>query len=557
MLNDIEIAQSAKIKKISQIAKKKLGISENEIYSFGHYKAKIKLSYLEKLKEKKNSKVILVTAISPTPAGEGKTTTTVGLGDALNRIGKKTIICLREPSLGPVFGMKGGAAGGGYAQIIPMEDINLHFTGDFAAIALAHNLLSAMLDNHIFHGNALGINLSSIQWKRVIDMNDRSLRRITVGVKEVKNGFPFDNGFEIIAASEVMAILCLSESINDLKKRLGQIVVAYNNQGLPVTAKDLKAHGAMTVLLKDAISPNLVQTLENNPSFVHGGPFGNIAHGCNSVVSTKAALKLADYVVTEAGFGSDLGAEKFINIKCRKSGLRPSVAVVVATVRAIKYHGGVELNNLSEENIAALEKGLANLERHVQNVINIYNLPCVVAINKFANDTQKELDLIMKKMRKLNVNIVLSNHWAKGGKGALDLAKEVVNLSKTKNKKMKFLYNDNDSLWDKINIIAKKIYHAKDVIADKQILDQISNLQKSGFGHFPICIAKTQSSFSNDPKLRGAPINHSISIREIRLAAGAEFIVVICGNIMTLPGLPKIPSAEKIDFIDDKVVGLF
>ena len=557
MLNDIEIAQSAKIKKISQIAKKKLGISENEIHSFGHFKAKIKLSYLEKLKEKKNSKLILVTAISPTPAGEGKTTTTVGLGDALNRIGKKTIICLREPSLGPVFGMKGGAAGGGYSQIIPMEDINLHFTGDFAAIALAHNLLSAMLDNHIFHGNALGINLSSIQWKRVIDMNDRSLRRITVGVKEVKNGFPFDNGFEIIAASEVMAILCLSESINDLKKRLGQIVVAYNNQGLPVTAKDLKAHGAMTVLLKDAISPNLVQTLENNPSFVHGGPFGNIAHGCNSVVSTKAALKLADYVVTEAGFGSDLGAEKFINIKCRKSGLRPSVAVVVATVRAIKYHGGVELNNLSEENIAALEKGLANLERHVQNVINIYNLPCVVAINKFANDTQKELDLIMKKMRKLNVNIVLSNHWAKGGKGALDLAKEVVNLSKTKNKKMKFLYNDNDSLWDKINIIAKKIYHAKDVIADKQILDQISNLQKSGFGHFPICIAKTQSSFSNDPKVRGAPINHSISIREIRLAAGAEFIVVICGNIMTLPGLPKIPSAEKIDFIDDKVVGLF
>jgi formate--tetrahydrofolate ligase len=355
----------------------------------------------------------------------------------------------------------------------------------------------------------------------------------------------------------VMAILCLSESINDLKKRLGQIVVAYNNQGLPVTAKDLKAHGAMTVLLKDAISPNLVQTLENNPSFVHGGPFGNIAHGCNSVVSTKAALKLADYVVTEAGFGSDLGAEKFINIKCRKSGLRPSVAVVVATVRAIKYHGGVELNNLSEENIAALEKGLANLERHVHNVINIYNLPCVVAINKFANDTQKELDLIMKKMKKLNVNIVLSNHWAKGGKGALDLAKEVVNLSKTKNKKMKFLYNDNDSLWDKINTIAKKIYHAKDVIADKQILDQISNLQKGGFGHFPICIAKTQSSFSNDPKVRGAPINHSISIREIRLAAGAEFIVVICGNIMTLPGLPKIPSAEKIDFIDDKVVGLF
>ena len=557
MFNDIEIAQKAKIKKISKIAKNKLGIPDNEIHSFGHFKAKIKLSYLKKLKEKKNSKLILVTAISPTPAGEGKTTTTVGLGDALNRIGKKTIICLREPSLGPVFGMKGGAAGGGYSQVIPMEDINLHFTGDFAAIALAHNLLSAMLDNHIFHGNSLGINLARIQWKRVIDMNDRSLRKITVGVNEVKNGFPFDNGFEIIAASEVMAILCLSESIHDLKKRLGQIVVAYNNHGLPVTAKDLKAHGAMTVLLKDAISPNLVQTLENNPSFVHGGPFANIAHGCNSVVSTKAALKLADYVVTEAGFGSDLGAEKFINIKCRKSGLRPSVAVVVATVRAIKYHGGIELDNLSLENMTALEKGLANLERHVENIINIHNLPCVVAINKFSNDTHKELNLIIERMKKLNVNIVLCNHWAKGGKGALDLAKEVLNLSKTKKQKMKFLYNDYDTLWDKINTIAKKIYHAKDVIADKQILDQISNLQKSGFGHFPICIAKTQSSFSNDPKLRGAPINHSISIREIRLAAGAEFIVVICGNIMTLPGLPKIPSAEKMDYFDNKVVGLF
>ncbi len=557
MFNDIEIAQKAKIKKISKIAKNKLGIPDNEIHSFGHFKAKIKLSYLKKLKEKKNSKLILVTAISPTPAGEGKTTTTVGLGDALNRIGKKTIICLREPSLGPVFGMKGGAAGGGYSQVIPMEDINLHFTGDFAAIALAHNLLSAMLDNHIFHGNSLGINLARIQWKRVIDMNDRSLRKITVGVNEVKNGFPFDNGFEIIAASEVMAILCLSESIHDLKKRLGQIVVAYNNHGLPVTAKDLKAHGAMTVLLKDAISPNLVQTLENNPSFVHGGPFANIAHGCNSVVSTKAALKLADYVVTEAGFGSDLGAEKFINIKCRKSGLRPSVAVVVATVRAIKYHGGIELDNLSLENMTALEKGLANLERHVENIINIHNLPCVVAINKFSNDTHKELNLIIERMKKLNVNIVLCNHWAKGGKGALDLAKEVLNLSKTKKQKMKFLYNDYDTLWDKINTIAKKIYHAKDVIADKQILDQISNLQKSGFGHFPICIAKTQSSFSNDPKLRGAPINHSISIREIRLAAGAEFIVVICGNIMTLPGLPKTPTAEKMDYFDNKVVGLF
>ena len=557
MQKDISIAQSAKIKKISKIAKKILKIPESEIQTFGHYKAKISLSYLQKLKEKKNSKLILVTAISPTPAGEGKTTTTVGLGDALNRIGKKTIICLREPSLGPVFGMKGGAAGGGYSQIVPMEDINLHFTGDFSAISLAHNLLSAMLDNHIYYGNALDIDLSRIQWKRVIDMNDRSLRKITVGLKEIKKGFPYDNGFETVAASEVMAILCLASSINDLKKRLGQIVVAYNNQGLSVTAKDLKAHGAMTVLLKDAISPNLVQTLENNPSFVHGGPFANIAHGCNSVVSTKAALKLADYVVTEAGFGSDLGAEKFIDIKCRKSNLRPSAVVVVATVRAIKYHGGVELDNLIKEDILSLEKGLANLERHVKNIIDIYNLPCVVTINKFSDDTKKEIKLIIDRMKKLGVNIVLSDHWAKGSKGAVDLANEVIRLSKGQKKEMKFVYNDSDSLWKKINKIAKKIYHAKEVVAEKQIIYQITKLQNSGFGHYPVCIAKTQFSFSTDPKLRGSPINHSISVREIRLAAGAEFIVVICGNIMTLPGLPKIPSAEKIDYIDDKVVGLF
>ena len=435
MQKDISIAQSAKIKKISKIAKKILKIPESEIQTFGHYKAKISLSYLQKLKEKKNSKLILVTAISPTPAGEGKTTTTVGLGDALNRIGKKTIICLREPSLGPVFGMKGGAAGGGYSQIVPMEDINLHFTGHFSAISLADNLLSSMLDNHIYYGNALDIDLSRIQWKRVIDMNDRSLRKITVGLKEIKKGFPYDNGFETVGASEVMAILCLASSINDLKKRLGQIVVAYNNQGLSVTAKDLKAHGAMTVLLKDAISPNLVQTLENNPSFVHGGPFANIAHGCNSVVSTKAALKLADYVVTEAGFGSDLGAEKFIDIKCRKSNLRPSAVVVVATVRAIKYHGGVELDNLIKEDILSLEKGLANLERHVKNIIDIYNLPCVVAINKFSDDKKKEIKLIIDRMKKLGVNIVLSDHWAKGSKGAVDLANEVIRLSKGQKKR--------------------------------------------------------------------------------------------------------------------------
>ena len=557
MPSDIEIAKSAKIKKISKIAKNFLNIPEIQIQSFGHFKAKVSLSYLEKLKEKKNSKLILVTAISPTPAGEGKTTTTVGLGDALNRIGKKTIICLREPSLGPVFGIKGGAAGGGYAQIIPMEDINLHFTGDFSAIALAHNLLSAMLDNHIYHGNSLEIDFSTIQWKRVVDMNDRSLRKITVGLKEVKKGFPYDNGFEIVAASEVMAILCLSSSIYDLKKRLGQIIVAYNNHGDPVTAKDLKAHGAMTVLLKDAISPNLVQTLENNPSFVHGGPFANIAHGCNSVVATKAALKLADYVVTEAGFGSDLGAEKFIDIKCRKSGLRPSAVVVVATVRAIKYHGGVELENLTKEDCLAIKRGLPNLERHVSNIVKIYNLPCVVVINKFSNDTNNEIKLIIDKVKKLKVNVVLSNHWAKGGKGAIDLANEVIKICKNKKKRMKFVYNVNDSILEKINKIAKKIYHAKEVIAEKKIIDEITNLQNAGFGHYPVCIAKTQSSFSTDPKLRGAPINHSISIREIRLAAGAEFIVVICGNIMTLPGLPKKPAAEKIDFTKDEIVGLF
>lgn len=557
MPSDIEIAKSAKIKKISKIAKNFLNIPENQIQSFGHFKAKVSLSYLEKLTEKKNSKLILVTAISPTPAGEGKTTTTVGLGDALNRIGKKTIICLREPSLGPVFGIKGGAAGGGYAQIIPMEDINLHFTGDFSAIALAHNLLSAMLDNHIYHGNSLEIDVSTIQWKRVVDMNDRSLRKITVGLKEVKKGFPYDNGFEIVAASEVMAILCLSSSIHDLKKRLGQIIVAYNNHGDPVTAKDLKAHGAMTVLLKDAISPNLVQTLENNPSFVHGGPFANIAHGCNSIVATKAALKLADYVVTEAGFGSDLGAEKFIDIKCRKSGLRPSAVVVVATVRAIKYHGGAELESLTKEDCLAIKRGLPNLERHVSNIVKIYNLPCVVVINKFSNDTNNEIKLIIDKAKELKVNVVLSDHWAKGGKGAIDLANEVIKICKNKKKGMKFVYNINDSILEKINKIAKKIYHAKEVIAEKKIIDEITNLQKAGFGHYPVCIAKTQSSFSTDPKLRGAPINHSISIREIRLAAGAEFIVVICGNIMTLPGLPKKPAAEKIDYLKDEIVGLF
>jgi len=556
MLNDIEIAQQAKMKKIFTIAKDRLSIPEDELESYGHYKAKVSLSYLETLKNKKDGKLILVTAISPTPAGEGKTTTSVGLGDALNLIGKKTIICLREPSLGPVFGMKGGAAGGGFAQIVPMEDINLHFTGDFSAIALAHNLLAAMLDNHIHHGNELDIDLKSIQWKRVVDMNDRALRKISVGLSDSKNGFPRESGFDIVAASEVMAIFCLATSMEDLKKRLSQIVVAYNHKQQPVLAKDLKAHGSMTVLLKNALAPNLVQTLENNPAFVHGGPFANIAHGCNSAIATKAALKLADYVVTEAGFGADLGAEKFIDIKCRKSGLRPSATVMVASVRAIKYHGGAELANLTIEDIEALDKGLINLERHVENITKVHNLPCVVAINKFTSDTPAEIELITKRMQKLNVKIVLASHWADGGKGATELAKTVVDICESTNQKMQFAYEDNDTLWDKINKIAKKIYRAKEVIADEKVKAQIQNLQDSGYGHYPVCVAKTQSSFSTDPKLRGAPTDHIISIREIRLAAGAEFVVMLCGGIMTMPGLVKVPSAEKIDYVDGKIIGL-
>jgi len=557
MKSDIEIAQQAKIKKISEIAKNQLEISEDYLESYGHYKTKVSLSYLEKLKNKKDGKLILVTAISPTPAGEGKTTTTVGLGDALNHIGKKTIICLREPSLGPVFGIKGGAAGGGFAQIVPMEDINLHFTGDFSAISLAHNLLSAMLDNHIYQGNYLNIDVKNISWKRVVDMNDRALRKILIGIGETKGEYPREDGFDIVVASEIMAIFCLSTSIDDLKKRLSQIVVGYTKDKKPITAKDLKADGAMTVLLKNALAPNLVQTLENNPAFVHGGPFANIAHGCSSVIATKAALKLADYVVTEAGFGADLGAEKFVDIKCRKSGLRPSAAVLVATVRAIKYHGGVDLPDLTKEDIKALDKGLINLERHVENVTKVYNLPCVVSINKFTSDTKAEIELIFERMKKLGVKTVLSSHWSDGGKGASDLANIIVELCENTEKKMQFVYEDKDALWDKINKIAKKVYRAKEIVADDQIKEKINSLQKNGYGHFPVCIAKTQSSFSIDPKLRGAPNDHIVSVREIRLAAGAEFIVVICGSIMTMPGLPKNPAAEKIDYIEGKTVGLF
>ena len=557
MLSDIEIAQQVKMLKISELAKNFLGIPEDELEPFGHYKAKVSLPYLKSLNNRKDGKLILVTAISPTPAGEGKTTTTVGLGDGLNHIGKKAMICLREPSLGPVFGVKGGAAGGGLAQIVPMEDINLHFTGDFSAIALANNLLAAMLDNHIHHGNSLGIDVRRIQWKRVVDMNDRALRSLTVGLGGVANGFPRQDGFDIVVASEVMAIFCLATSVEDLKKRLGEIVVAYTYDQKPVLARDLKAHGAMTVLLKDALAPNLVQTLEKTPAFVHGGPFANIAHGCNSVIATQAALKLADYVVTEAGFGADLGAEKFIDIKCRKSGLKPSAVVIVVTVRAMKYHGGAELANLTVEDISAHDKGLVNLERHVENITQVYNLPCVVSINKFTSDTSAEIELIKQRMKTLGVEVVLASHWGEGGKGAAELAKVVVDMCESNAKQMTYVYDEQDTLWDKVNKIAKKIYRASEVTSDVKVRAQIESLQQQGYGHYPVCVAKTQSSFSTDPKLRGAPDNHVIAIREVRLAAGAEFIVMVCGDIMTMPGLPKAPSAEKIDYVDGKVVGLF
>ncbi|HXJ08384.1 MAG TPA: formate--tetrahydrofolate ligase [Burkholderiales bacterium] len=556
MASDIEIAQAAKMKRIAEVANSRLGIGEEHLGPYGHYKAKVSLKYLDTLKGKKDGKLILVTAISPTPAGEGKTTTTVGLGDALNHIGKKAMICLREPSLGPVFGVKGGAAGGGYAQIVPMEDINLHFTGDFGAIQLANNLLAALIDNHISHGNELGIDIRRIQWKRVLDMNDRALRDITVGLGGTANGYPRQDGFDIVVASEVMAIFCLSTSLDDLKQRLGNIVIGYTRDQKPVRAKDLQAHGAMTVLLKDALAPNLVQTLENNPAFVHGGPFANIAHGCNSVLATQSALKLADYVVTEAGFGADLGAEKFLDIKCRKTGLRPSAAVIVATMRALKYHGGVDVKEVSKENVAALEKGIVNLERHVENVSKVYNIPCVVSINKFTFDTEAELKLVTDRMKKLGVQVVTATHWGEGGKGAAELAKIVVGLCEQP-AKPNFVYEDADPLWEKINKIAKKVYRASEVTADAKVRGQIKKLQEDGYGHFPVCVAKTQSSFSTDAALRGAPTNHVVNVREVRLAAGAEFVVMICGDIMTMPGLPKVPSANKIDLIDGKVVGLF
>jgi formate--tetrahydrofolate ligase len=558
-MSDIEIAQKANMKPIIQLAEQHFGIAAEHLDPYGHYKAKLSLDYVENLSHKKEEgKLILVTAISPTPAGEGKTTTTVGLGDALNRIGKKALICLREPSLGPCFGMKGGAAGGGYAQVVPMEDINLHFTGDFHAIGVAHNLLSAMIDNHIHHGNALDIDARRIKWKRVVDMNDRSLRQITVGQGGPANGYLREDGFDIVVASEVMAILCLATNRADLKERLGRIIIGYKTDGVtPVYASDLKADGAMAALLKDAIKPNLVQTLENNLAIVHGGPFANIAHGCNSVTATKTALKLADYAVTEAGFGADLGAEKFLSIKCRSAKLKPSAVVLVATIRALKYHGGVERDHLNQENLAALEVGFANLERHLHNIREHYGLPAVVCLNHFTHDSDDEIALLMQKCEQLGVQCVVSRHWAEGGAGAEELAQAVVKMAEQREPGFDFLYDIEMPIWEKIETIATRLYGAKEITAGVKVRNEIARLQQK-YGDLPICMAKTQMSFSTDPNAKGAPSGHVVEISDVKLENGAGFIVAIAGNMMTMPGLPKVPTAEKIDLSDDGVIsGLF
>jgi len=555
--SNIEIAQRAKLRPIVPLARERLEIPEESLEHYGRSMAKVSLDYVAQLDSRHEGKLVLVTAITPTPAGEGKTTTTVGLGDALNLIGKRAMLCLREPALGPVFGMKGGAAGGGYSQVVPMEDINLHFTGDFAAVALANNLLAALIDNHIYQGNQLGFDVRRIAWQRVVDINDRALRQIVIGLGGAANGVPREDGFDIVVASEVMAILCLANSLSDLKERLGRIVVGYRASGEPILARDLKAHGAMTALLKSALAPNLVQTLANNPAFVHGGPFANIAHGCNSVIATRTALKLADYVVTEAGFGADLGAEKFVDIKCRKAGLKPAAAVVVTTVRALKYHGGVELADLKTENLAALDKGVVNLERHIDNVVNRYGLPCVVAINRRAEDSEREIQLLIDRIAPHGVRVVAATHFAEGGRGAVELAREVVRLTEQPSR-FRFVYPDNATLWDKMKAIATEIYHASDITADTKVRAQIRQLQEGGYGHYPVCVAKTQYSFSTDPKLRGAPAHHVVNIREVRLAAGAEFVIMICGDIMTMPGLPKVPAANNIDVDSDgRITGLF
>jgi formate--tetrahydrofolate ligase len=555
--SDIEISQTAKKRPILDVAKEKLGIGPENLEPFGHYKAKISMDFIKSIQGRPNGKLILVSAINPTPAGEGKTTTTVGLTDALNYIGKKAMLCIREPSLGPSFGMKGGAAGGGYAQVVPMEDINLHFTGDFHAITSANNLLAALLDNHIYWGNTLGIDPRRVAWRRVLDMNDRALRAIVNSLGGVANGFPREDGFDITVASEVMAIFCLARDVEDLKKRLGNIVVAYTRDRKPIRAAELKAHGAMTVLLKEALAPNLVQTLEGTPAFIHGGPFANIAHGCNSVLATTTALKLADYVVTEAGFGADLGGEKFMDIKCRKAGIAPDCAVLVATIRALKMHGGVKKEDLKNENLKALEAGMANLARHVENVQKFGIVP-VVSLNRFSNDTEAEIKLVEEKCRALGVEALMADHWAEGGKGAADVARAVVKVAESGKSKLKFLYPDDMPLIEKIRTIAKEIYRAKDIAVDKPVRDQLANFESMGYGKFPVCMAKTQYSFSTNPDAKGAPTDHIINVREVRLSAGAEFVVAICGEILTMPGLPKVPAADAIDVgPDGRIVGLF
>jgi formate--tetrahydrofolate ligase len=556
--SDIEIARAAKMKLIKDVLAKLNVPDEPSAFSpMGRHIAKLNLEYIDKLKEK-NSNLILVSAITPTPAGEGKTTTSVGLCDGLNKIGKQTVVCLREPSLGPSFGMKGGAAGGGYAQVVPMEQINLHFTGDFHAITSAHNLLSSLIDNHIYWGNKLNIDVRRIAWRRVIDLNDRALRHININLGGVANGFPREDGFDITAASEIMAIFCLSNNLKDLEEKIGNITVAYTKEKKPIYAKDLNAHGPMTVLLREAIRPNVTQTLENNPAIIHGGPFANIAHGCNSIIATKMALKLSDYIVTEAGFGADLGAEKFLNIKCRKGNIQPNCVVLVATIRALKMHGGVKKDDLKKENVEALKKGLPNLERHIKN-IKKFGLEITVAINHFITDTDKEVKIIEEHCSKLGVKANLCMHWAKGGEGIKELANHVVELcKKAKKDNFKFLYSNDIDLWKKIEIIAKEMYGASEVMADTKIRDQLKKMQDDGFGKLPICVAKTQYSFSTDPNLKGAPKGHSIPIREIRLSSGAEFIIVICGSIMTMPGLPRVPAANSIKLNEKgEIEGLF
>jgi len=554
---DIEISQAAKKRPILEVARERLGIAPENLEPYGHYKAKVSMDFIKTLQNKPNGKLILVSAINPTPAGEGKTTTTVGLTDALNHIGKKAMLCIREPSLGPSFGMKGGAAGGGYAQVVPMEDINLHFTGDFHAITSANNLLAALIDNHIYFGNALGIDARRVAWRRVLDMNDRALRSIVSSLGGVANGFPREDGFDITVASEVMAIFCLARNLDDLKNRLGNIVVAYTRDRKPIRAAELKAHGAMAVLLKEALAPNLVQTLEGTPAFIHGGPFANIAHGCNSVLATTTALKLADYVVTEAGFGADLGGEKFMDIKCRKAGIAADCMVLVATIRALKMHGGVKKEDLKAENLKALEAGMANLQRHVENVQKFGIMP-VVSINRFSADSEAEIKLVQDKCKALGVEALMADHWAMGGEGAADVARAVVKIAESGKSKLKFLYPDEMPLFEKIRTIAREIYRAKDVTADKSVRDQLASFEAMGYGKFPICVAKTQYSFTTNPDAKGAPSDHVINVREVRLSAGAEFIVAICGEIMTMPGLPKVPAANSIDIgPDGRIVGLF